>query len=216
MTSSSFARNANTNKKRTNKMLLAVVAYFSITWTPYHVYFITSELNKNLVTGRYLTLVDLLLRVVALSSSCVNPFLYGWLNANYRAAFLDIIRRPLSSIRNIRFEKTKKAKIINSTDVMETGALSDPDVKNRSRFIQETEQRMTGGDDDDGKGACLSHELELINTTISEINTPSRPLGASKTSIHTVLQLVPTSSVGKDRNKTNDLLDKNIIRLTTV
>lgn len=93
-----------TYKTRTNKMLLAVVSVFAITWLPYHLLTICSEFWSDRVTGRYFRMTDLLLRVLALSSSCINPFLYGWMNRNFRLAFLAILKQHLAL--NINWEQS--------------------------------------------------------------------------------------------------------------
>ena len=79
-------------RTRTTKMLVAVVAVFAITWTPFHLLSLVAELNYDLVKGRWYKLSDALLRVLAMSSSCINPILYAWLNDNYRKAFLSMIK----------------------------------------------------------------------------------------------------------------------------
>ena len=79
-------------KTRTTKMLVAVVAVFAITWTPFHLYGLIAEVNYDLVKGRWYKLTDALLRVLAMSSSCINPILYAWLNDNYRNAFLSLVK----------------------------------------------------------------------------------------------------------------------------
>ena len=73
-------------------MLVAVVAVFAVTWTPFHLLSLVAELNYDLVKGRWYKLSDALLRVLAMSSSCINPILYAWLNDNYRKAFLSMIK----------------------------------------------------------------------------------------------------------------------------
>ena len=78
---------------RTNRMLAAVVLVFAIAWTPYQLFSIIHEFDPKLVPVKYFRLMDLMLRVVAMGSSGVNPFLYGWMNANFRAAFSAILRR---------------------------------------------------------------------------------------------------------------------------
>jgi len=80
-------------KSRTNRMLAAVVLVFAVAWTPYQLFSVVSEFDPRLVRGPYFRFVDLMLRVVAMGSSGVNPFLYGWMNANFRAAFATILRR---------------------------------------------------------------------------------------------------------------------------
>jgi len=78
---------------RTNRMLAAVVLVFAVAWTPYQLFSVVCEFDRERVSGPYFRFVDLMLRVVAMGSSGVNPFLYGWMNANFREAFLAILRR---------------------------------------------------------------------------------------------------------------------------
>jgi len=80
-------------KSRTNRMLAAVVLVFAVAWTPYQLFSVVSEFDPKRVRGPYFRFVDLMLRVIAMGSSGVNPFLYGWMNANFRAAFATILRR---------------------------------------------------------------------------------------------------------------------------
>ena len=49
--------------------------------------------RHDLVLGRFFKLGDVLCRVLAFSSACVNPLLYGWMNDHYRAAFLALVTR---------------------------------------------------------------------------------------------------------------------------
>ena len=74
-------------------MLVAVVAVFALTWTPFHVHSLIAEFRHDLVLGRFFKLGDVLCRVVAFSSACVNPVLYGWMNDHYRAAFVGLVTR---------------------------------------------------------------------------------------------------------------------------
>ena len=80
-------------KSRTNRMLAAVVLVFAVAWTPYQLFSVVSEFDVARVSGPYFRFVDLMLRVVAMGSSGVNPFLYGWMNANFRSAFATVLRR---------------------------------------------------------------------------------------------------------------------------
>jgi len=88
-----MARRAERQRVRTNKMLVAVVAVFALTWTPFHVHSVIAEFRHDLLLGRFFKLGDVLCRVVAFSSACVNPVLYGWMNDHYRAAFVALITR---------------------------------------------------------------------------------------------------------------------------
>ena len=56
-------------------------------------HFVIAEFRHDLVLGRFFKLGDVLCRVVAFSSACVNPVLYGWMNDRYRAAFVALFSR---------------------------------------------------------------------------------------------------------------------------
>ncbi|KAK2162847.1 hypothetical protein LSH36_90g01011 [Paralvinella palmiformis] len=98
---------SSSRKNKTTKMLVAVVTIFAISWTPFHLFALITEFSPDLVKGKYYKFGDGMLRVVAMSSSCLNPLLYGWLNDNYRNAFLSIIKRPTATPTNVRREDSE-------------------------------------------------------------------------------------------------------------
>lgn len=77
----------------TNRMLVAVVAVFAVAWTPFQVFSMVSELRPALVHGPYFKFTDVILRVIAMASSVLNPILYGWMNSNFKRAFLGFLGR---------------------------------------------------------------------------------------------------------------------------
>ena len=91
-------------KQKTNKILLAIVILFVVCWLPWNVFSLLTELNPHAVKGSHFKFVDLLLKLFAMSSACINPFLYCWLNENFRkelsqlAVRLHVYRQP--SLRN--------------------------------------------------------------------------------------------------------------------
>ncbi|KAK0057008.1 prolactin-releasing peptide receptor [Biomphalaria pfeifferi] len=70
--------------QRTNRILIAVVLTFTICWLPWNLFALTAEFSHVVVKGPYFPLIDLVLKVIAMSSACINPFLYGWLNDNFK------------------------------------------------------------------------------------------------------------------------------------
>lgn len=70
--------------QRTNRILIAVVLTFTICWLPWNLFALTAEFSHMVVKGKYFTFIDLMLKVFAMSSACINPFLYGWLNDNFK------------------------------------------------------------------------------------------------------------------------------------
>ena len=69
---------------RTNRILVAIVGVFVVCWLPWNLWSLVTEIAHTLVVGPFFELVDMLLKAFALASSCVNPVLYCWLNANFR------------------------------------------------------------------------------------------------------------------------------------
>ena len=71
-------------KQKTNKVLFAIVSLFVVCWLPWNMFTLITELDQSIVIGAHFKFVDLLLKVFAMSSACINPFLYCWLNENFR------------------------------------------------------------------------------------------------------------------------------------
>ncbi|XP_060534678.1 prolactin-releasing peptide receptor-like [Cylas formicarius] len=102
-------------KRRTNRMLIAMVAVFLLSWLPLNVVNIINDFNKDMIQWDYYFLSFFLVHQMAMSSTCYNPFLYAWLNENFRKEFKQVLpcfdgstRRAPSSSRftNWRSERT--------------------------------------------------------------------------------------------------------------
>ena len=95
----------NDRTGRTNKILFAIVVLFVVCWLPWNLFSLVSEIDKTTVKGAHFKLIDLFLKLFAMSSSCINPFLYCWLNDNFRkeldsvAIKLHLLRSSSSSLR---------------------------------------------------------------------------------------------------------------------
>ncbi len=87
-------------KQRTNNILIAIVLLFILCWLPWNVFSLVAEMDRSIVRGPHFKFVDLVLKVFAMSSACVNPYLYCWLNENFRkeldniAIKMHIYREP--------------------------------------------------------------------------------------------------------------------------
>ncbi|CAM1296159.1 PRLHR (predicted) [Pycnogonum litorale] len=78
-------------KKRTNRMLIAMVAIFGVSWLPLNVFNLIGDLHKPSMDWEYRNFSFLLTHVIAMSSTCYNPFLYAWLNENFRKEFKMVL-----------------------------------------------------------------------------------------------------------------------------
>jgi hypothetical protein len=76
-------------KKRTNRMLIAMVVIFAICWLPLNIVHMVAEFHRSQLI--HYKVLFLSTHVIAMSSTIYNPFLYSWLNDNFRKEFQQII-----------------------------------------------------------------------------------------------------------------------------
>ncbi|GIY33523.1 substance-K receptor [Caerostris extrusa] len=77
-------------KKKTIKMLVLVVILFAICWLPLNTFNIMREFNVTILMQKSVThsTVFFICHWLAMSSVCYNPFIYCWLNDNFRSGAL--------------------------------------------------------------------------------------------------------------------------------
>ena len=78
-------------KRRTNKMLIAMVAIFVVCWLPLNIVHLTQEYAEHVAEWPYFLLVFFAAHVVAMSSTIYNPFLYAWMNDNFKKEFKTVL-----------------------------------------------------------------------------------------------------------------------------
>lgn len=85
-------------KKRTNRMLIAMVGVFGLSWLPLNAVNIFNDYYET--KSEYYTLLFFIAHCVAMSSTCYNPFLYAWLNDNFRKEFKLVLPCYKHSLNN--------------------------------------------------------------------------------------------------------------------
>src|SRR6218665_3606779 len=83
-------------KRRTNKMLIAMVAIFVCCWLPLNVLHVTAEYFEAVRNANCYMLLFLVTHVIAMSSTIYNPFLYAWMNDNFKKEFRQVLPCLLS------------------------------------------------------------------------------------------------------------------------
>jgi len=78
-------------KRRTNKMLIAMVSIFVCCWLPLNVVHLTMEYHEAIGEMKYFLLVFFFAHVIAMSSTVYNPFLYAWMNENFKKEFKQVV-----------------------------------------------------------------------------------------------------------------------------
>lgn len=86
-------------KKRTNRMLIAMVTIFGICWFPVNLINVINDFYI-FEQDSYFHLFFFLAHCLAMSSTCYNPFLYAWLNENFRKEFKVILPCILRNATN--------------------------------------------------------------------------------------------------------------------
>lgn len=114
-------------KRRTNRMLIAMVVIFLLSWMPLNVINIINDFYMQTGNWQYYYLSFFMVHSMAMSSTCYNPFLYAWLNENFRKEFKQVlpcfeasVAKPLPGGRstNWRSERT-----CNGNDTQEDSLL---------------------------------------------------------------------------------------------
>jgi len=78
-------------KRRTNRMLIAMVTIFGVSWLPLNVVNLINDIHMPIGSWKYYNLCFFMVHAVAMSSTCYNPFLYAWLNENFRKEFKQVL-----------------------------------------------------------------------------------------------------------------------------
>lgn len=78
-------------KRRTHKMLVAMVLVFLISWLPLNIVNILNDFDDSINCWIYYNIVFFIAHLTAMSSTCYNPFLYAWLNDNFRKEFKQVL-----------------------------------------------------------------------------------------------------------------------------
>jgi neuropeptide Y receptor len=98
-------------KRRTNKMLIAMVSIFVCCWLPLNTVHIISEYKTDFDQGKFFVLIFFIAHVIAMSSTIYNPFLYAWMNENFKKEFKTVVpflfsRRRHSSMNGLTTQYT--------------------------------------------------------------------------------------------------------------
>ncbi|KAM4537341.1 neuropeptide Y receptor Y2, like [Odontesthes bonariensis] len=92
VSSSSASSERHRRRRKTTKMLVTMVVVFAVSWLPFHAFQLATDIDSTVLDMRDFRLLYTVFHVVAMCSTFANPLLYGWMNRNYRAAFLAVFK----------------------------------------------------------------------------------------------------------------------------
>lgn len=112
-------------RKKTTKMLLTMVVVFAVSWLPFHAFQLAADIDSSVLSMKDFKLLFTVFHIVAMCSTFVNPILYGWMNNNYRSAFLSVckcywpfsLRPRCSNNRDTKKEEDRVCTDCKSTNV---------------------------------------------------------------------------------------------------
>lgn len=157
-------------KRRTNRMLIAMVSIFGISWLPLNLINVFYDFYIPTVNWKYYFLCFFLAHSIAMSSTCYNPFLYAWLNENFRKEFKTVMPCFQSSMGRGNTQSGRMG-----------GYKSEKTCNGNNETIQESllpssVQRvpsMKGGDDREGRERKESRvEIEQVVMGVSASYSP--------------------------------------------
>jgi len=79
-------------------MLVAMVTIFVVCWLPLNLLHMAQEYSDVVVKWHYFLLTFLITHVVAMSSTIYNPFLYAWMNDNFKKEFQQVVKYRVSTV----------------------------------------------------------------------------------------------------------------------
>ncbi|XP_059215490.1 neuropeptide Y receptor type 1-like [Centropristis striata] len=80
-----------THSRRINIMLVALITAFALCWLPLTIFNVVSDWNQEALPICHHNLLFSLCHLLAMSSTCINPIIYGFLNSNFRQEVREVI-----------------------------------------------------------------------------------------------------------------------------
>ncbi|XP_022617937.1 neuropeptide Y receptor type 4-like [Seriola dumerili] len=80
-----------THSRRINIMLVALITVFALCWLPLTIFNVVSDWNQEALPICHHNLLFSLCHLLAMSSTCINPIIYGFLNSNFRQEVREVL-----------------------------------------------------------------------------------------------------------------------------
>ncbi|XP_037541288.1 neuropeptide Y receptor type 4-2-like [Nematolebias whitei] len=80
-----------THSRRINIMLVALITAFALCWLPLTIFNVLADWNLEALPICHHNLLFSLCHLLAMSSTCINPIIYGFLNSNFRQEVREVL-----------------------------------------------------------------------------------------------------------------------------
>ena len=119
--------NAWVAQRKATITLSIVVGLFFICWAPSSFYYFLQRVNPQRFKGTFGNhegLFNAVVKMLTFANSCFNPFVYAWMNKDFKNAFLRVLSRRL-----YRSSVERQARIHTEESTMEKRPLAKNDVR---------------------------------------------------------------------------------------
>ncbi|CAH8459176.1 unnamed protein product [Schistosoma rodhaini] len=144
-------------KRRTNTMLIAMVIIFVICWIPLNILWMVMDVHSeeqinDVQNSKNFSLIFFICHLLAMSSAVYNPFLYAWMNSNFRKEFHRIL--PCFFLKSKFYTNQTTTQTIG-------GEYTAVRINYFNSTIQPRSAILRASDEFKETSQCLSNELNL-------------------------------------------------------
>ncbi|XP_017270018.1 neuropeptide Y receptor Y8b [Kryptolebias marmoratus] len=116
----------NKGSTRINVMLIAIVVAFAISWLPLNVFNTVFDWNHEAIPSCGHDIIFSFCHLTAMTSTCVNPIIYGFLNSNFQKQLKSTVLRCRCWRAADRYESVPLSTV--STEVTKGSVLSNGSI----------------------------------------------------------------------------------------
>ncbi|XP_057366898.1 prolactin-releasing peptide receptor-like [Daphnia carinata] len=205
-------------KRRTNRMLIAMVTIFGASWMPLNLINLLNDLYaESMAWWKYYNLAFFLAHTIAMSSTCYNVFLYAWLNDNFRKELKRIL--PCFPAHSASNSVPAAASVMNpGIGAMAADAVS---AVNRKRSVngerdshpRSNQMIQSAQSESDGDAECATCVQILLPGETEDgemMNNDEQPTFEPMTTITSTVEIT-ANPVGSSPVAEGKLANKNIV-----
>ncbi|CAG9560961.1 unnamed protein product [Danaus chrysippus] len=160
-------------KRRTNQMLIAMVTIFGLSWLPLNVTNLYNDYYMYAIHSKYYFLIFFVCHVIAMSSTCYNPFIYAWMNENFRKEFKQLIPCIDTSLQRTNIPLEQLGHLCQSEKTFNGNTATDSYMGSSSQRIPSFRQKRkpSAAADVEKSGVELNEDLLTVDVKHCHIST---------------------------------------------
>ncbi|KAI9557602.1 putative sNPF receptor [Daphnia sinensis] len=210
-------------KRRTNRMLIAMVTIFGASWMPLNLINLLNDLyaEYGMAWWKYYNLCFFLAHTIAMSSTCYNVFLYAWLNDNFRKELKRIL--PCFPAHSASVPAGGAPSVMHpGIGAMAADAVSAVNRKRSVNGERDSHQRsnqmiQSAQSESEGDAECATSCVQILLPGETEdgemMNNDEQPTFEPMTTITSTVEIaanpVGSSPVAEGKSANKNIVDRN-------